>query len=169
MVNFSSSRPQLTVYIAIVMLISSIGLLVFLLLDYGQLEQDISRYEQKIRKSSQQNQIPRALSKTELQERDLFESIKARLILDWFKLFETLEQSKLKLPEINFVSVLPDTSAGNVIISGESPNLVDVFTLMETLNSFKNVSNALLISHSLIEENKELVIFSLRMEWATDE
>lgn len=107
----------------------------------------------------------RVLTAEQQQQAAASEAVIDHLNTPWLTMLTELESVLAAVPNIYFTQLLPDSRAGQILISGEADTLRPLLDLMQKLENQPAFNNVLLMQQRQLEEQPARLSFTLKLQW----
>lgn len=162
-VNFSKYfQHQQTLRSGMVLLVLLL-ILIWLASQFGQ-SQPITPSPESQRAVTSNIQ-PRALSAEAQQQAAAAQTLVDQLNTPWLAMLTDLESVLATVPNVYLTQLLPDSRAGQILISGEADTLTPLLDLMQQLESLPAFNDVLLMQQRQLADDPARLGFTLKLGW----
>lgn len=138
-------------------------ILIWLGLQYGQSQSTISSSESQLVAPTKPKL--RVLTAEELQQAAAADAQVDQLNTPWLEMLTDIESVLAVVPNVYFTQLLPDSRAGQIIISGQADTLTPLLDLMQRLESQPAFKDVLLMQQQHSDTVPSRIGFTLKLLW----
>lgn len=138
-------------------------IVIWLASQYGQSSSAITASDNQ-RVTAIKPQQP-ALTAEQQQQVAAAELLIEQLNTPWLKMLTDLETVLAAVPNIYLTQLLPDSRAGQILISGEADTLTPLLDLMQQLESQPAFNEVLLMQQQQLDDDPARLGFTLKLQW----